>query len=531
MLDRPAGTITDYLRRFVASSLVKDAEDGQLLDRFTGGRDEAAFAAFIHRYGPLVYGLCRRVTGDVHQAEDAFQATFLVFVRKATAIRKRSSVGSWLYAVAFRAAMQARRAARHPVPSKAHSAENVPDPADEVMSRELRSVLDEEVNRLPEKIQVPFRLCYLEGKTFDEAARQLCCPLGTISTRLAKAREQLRSRLTRRGITFSTATVTAALAETVAPAVPPTALVDATVKIALSVVSGQTLQVAGTAGPVIALSEGVLRTMLMNRIKIALGIVVLVVGFATASGWMIHRSVAGDPASEKVSPSANQPEGRPAEAESIIGTWAVVSFEGKNIPALNNNWRITPNRILIRTEEMGYQLNRGRKLYEIDILEEQKVVIVGIIDIQGRNMKMCLADPPNRPTEFTAPANSGRLLIVFKREDQAGGPDKLRSLLKDRFQVAGEEFAARNQQFLAGRGTDEFLYQSARRLLEAERELPDKSAVTALTNHLRRMTAIEEASKTRFEAGRIAVQDYRSMQYWKLEAEIWLERALQAGGK
>jgi hypothetical protein len=121
--------------------------------------------------------------------------------------------------------------------------------------------------------------------------------------------------------------------------------------------------------------------------------------------------------------------------------------------------------------------------------------------------------------------------ISVQRESKPDGGDKLKALMKERFKTAGEEFWARNQQFLAGRGTDELLYQAARRLVEAERELPDKSAVTALANHLRRMSEIEKVSKERFDAGRIGVQDYRAAQYWRLEAEIWLERALQEGKK
>src|SRR5262249_38809620 len=158
------------------------------------------------------------------------------------------------------------------------------------------------------------RLCYLEGKTFDEAARQLGCPLGTIATRLAKARETLRDRLTRRGLALAAAPFAAILAETAAPAAVPAAVAEVTTRFAISVVAGQTRRAAGVSLPVIALCEGVFRAMLMSRIKFALFAVVLAVGFALAGGWVVHRSLANDAAGDAPSPAANQGNKPAAEA-------------------------------------------------------------------------------------------------------------------------------------------------------------------------------------------------------------------------
>src|SRR5262245_14585360 len=162
-----------YMRTLAAG----EATDAQLLERFVSRREEAAFAALLQRYGALVLSVCRRVLRQEQDAEDAFQATFLVLARKAVSIDKRASVGSWLYGVACRLAAKAkvatarRRARERPLPDLP-AAEPVP----EGIWRDLRPVLDEEVSRLPDKYRAPFVLCCLQGKTNEEAARQLGCP-------------------------------------------------------------------------------------------------------------------------------------------------------------------------------------------------------------------------------------------------------------------------------------------------------------------------------------------------------------------
>src|SRR5262245_10824633 len=175
--------------------------DAQLLDRFAGGGDPAqvAFEAIVRRHGPMVLGVCRRVLGDLHAAEDAFQATFLVLAFRARAIRREDSLGPWLHGVAIRLARRSRslalrrREGSRPLPEPA-----VPGPTGD--SADLRPALDEELGRLPEKYRRPVVLCYLEGLTQEEAARALGWTKGTVSGRLARAKELLRGRLTRRGL-------------------------------------------------------------------------------------------------------------------------------------------------------------------------------------------------------------------------------------------------------------------------------------------------------------------------------------------
>src|SRR5262249_49644610 len=153
--------------------------------------------ALLQRHGPMVLGVCRRVVGDSHAAEDAFQATFLVLARRAAAIRKQESVGSWLFGVAQRIAMQARAPAAAQR-ERERQAATMPrsEPLDELTWQELRAVLDEEVGRLPEKYRAAVVLCHLEGKTYEQAARELGCPKSTLAKRVGKAHELLRGRLT-----------------------------------------------------------------------------------------------------------------------------------------------------------------------------------------------------------------------------------------------------------------------------------------------------------------------------------------------
>jgi RNA polymerase sigma factor (sigma-70 family) len=233
-------------------------------------RDEAAFEVLIWRHGPMVWNVCQRLLHHQHDIEDAFQATFLAFVREAGSIRERTSLGGWLYRVAYRVALKAKsRAARH-ARHETHGVELLPaKPAQpETFWRDLRPVLDEEVNRLPLKYRLPLVLCYLEGKTTDEAAQELGCPRGTVATRLAWARERLRRRLTRRGLAISTGVMATSLSQNAASATLPAALVNATVQSGLLFMAGNTA--AGTiSAPVVALAEGVLKAMTISKLKVA----------------------------------------------------------------------------------------------------------------------------------------------------------------------------------------------------------------------------------------------------------------------
>jgi RNA polymerase sigma factor (sigma-70 family) len=253
-----------YLRRAVSGPAVGGLTDAQLLERFLARRDEAAFEVLVWRHGPKVLGVCRSVLRHEQDAEDAFQATFLILVRKGGSIGKRAAVGSWLYRVAYRVALRAKVMADKRAAKQIHVGAEAAAPAmNDSPGFDLRPVLDEEINLLPEKYRAPFILCYLDGKTNEEAARELGCPKGTVLSRLACARERLRARLTRRGLDLSAGLPVAVLAS----AAPTAVLVDSTLKAALSGAG----QAGFVSGPVAALAQGVLQTMLWTKMKMIAG--------------------------------------------------------------------------------------------------------------------------------------------------------------------------------------------------------------------------------------------------------------------
>jgi RNA polymerase sigma factor (sigma-70 family) len=285
-------TVLRYLHKVATLRRSGGLSDGALLERFAARGEEAAFEALLQRHGPMVLGVCRRVLGDAHEAEDAFQATFLVLVRSARSIGKSASVGSWLHGVAHRTALKARaaQAARRKHERRAPIMANNEAGAEAAWG-ELRQVLDEEVGRLPEACRSPFVLCYLEGKTYDEAAALLGLPKGTVSTRLARARELLRARLTRRGLALSAGLLATALSQSAAPAVPP-ALAAATVSAAGCVAAGAA---AGAVSPqVAALTEGVLKAMLVSKCKFATAVLLAVGVVVSGLGGFAYRMQAAE---------------------------------------------------------------------------------------------------------------------------------------------------------------------------------------------------------------------------------------------
>jgi RNA polymerase sigma factor (sigma-70 family) len=292
------GAVLRYLRRLAVPGPVGDRTDGQLLERFVSRRDEDAFAALVQRHGPLVWGVCRRVLGHADDAADAFQATFLVLVRKAGSVVKRDSVRSWLYGVAHRVAVRARVSSRQRrLRERQAPAATGAGPEPEVWE-DLRVVLDEEVQRLPPRYRTPFILCYLEGKTGEEAGRLLGCPRATVATRLARARERLRGRLSRRGLALPAGVLAAVLTQKAAAAEAPAALLSATVQAAL-LAARQGSALAGVSPQVATLTQGVLEAMFLTRLKITLAVVLAAAVFASGAGVLALRLRGAEPPAPK----------------------------------------------------------------------------------------------------------------------------------------------------------------------------------------------------------------------------------------
>jgi RNA polymerase sigma factor (sigma-70 family) len=246
--------------------------DRQLLARFVGSRDEAAFAALVRRHGPLVLGVCRRVLRDCHDAEDAFQATFLVLARRAASLSVGDSLGCWLYGVAYRTALEAhtmsarRRARERPMKDMPHPVVSQPE------AQDWRPLLDRELGLLPEKYRSAIVLCDLEGRTRREAARLLAITEGTLSSRLARGRALLAKRLARCGVALSGGALANALSQEAASAAMTSGLVSSTAKVAALMAAGQVAAVSTTA---VLLMKGVMKAMLLKKLRLVAGAVVV----------------------------------------------------------------------------------------------------------------------------------------------------------------------------------------------------------------------------------------------------------------
>jgi RNA polymerase sigma factor (sigma-70 family) len=271
------GSVLRSLETLFGAGSATGMSDRDLLGRFLVRRDEgaeAAFAALVARHGPLIWSVCRSISADTHAAEDAFQATFLILVRKAASIRRPETLGPWLYGVARRVAIRAKVTARRQRQKVERSAEmkasSQPDPT----PPEELEALHEEIGRLPERYRQALVLCHLEGCTHADAAGVLKCPTGTVSVRVARAKELLRARLARRGLALSAALASAAVASETATAAMPVGLAETTIKAAMQVAAGKAAAGGAVSATVAQLTEGVLKTMTLTKTTFAAALVV-----------------------------------------------------------------------------------------------------------------------------------------------------------------------------------------------------------------------------------------------------------------
>ena len=241
------------------------------------------------RDGPLVWSVCRSISRDSHAAEDAFQATFLILVRKAGSIRRRENLGTWLHGVARRVAVRAKtttaRRLRQEVRGAQMKGASEPDPTP-TRDEEI-AALHEEIGRLPEKYRSAVVLCHLEGRTHAEAARVLNCPSGTISIRVSRARELLRQRLVRRGVAVSTVLASTTLASETTTAAMPVGLAETTIEAAMHFAAGPASTAGAVSAAVSHLTEGVLRTMTLTRITLASALVLTTVSVTSGIGILV----------------------------------------------------------------------------------------------------------------------------------------------------------------------------------------------------------------------------------------------------
>jgi RNA polymerase sigma factor (sigma-70 family) len=267
--------------------------DGQLLEDYISRHEEAALAALVRRHGPMVWGVCRRVLPNYHDAEDAFQVTFLVLVRKAASIVPREMVANWLYGVAHQTALKARSTA---ATRKDRERQVTEMPEREVVQQDqldsMQPLLDQELSRLPDKYRVPIVLCDLEGKTRKEAARQLGCPEGTVAGRLARARVMLAKRLLRQGLVVSGGALAAVLSRSMASASVPASVMSSTIKAAGLFATGQATATGVISAKVAGLTEGVLKEMFLHKIKSVVALLLVLAAVGMGASGLIQKTQA-----------------------------------------------------------------------------------------------------------------------------------------------------------------------------------------------------------------------------------------------
>jgi RNA polymerase sigma-70 factor (ECF subfamily) len=443
--------IRDLQILFSAGSL-GGLTDGQLLDRYLSRRDEAIFEAIVHRHGPMVWGVCRRVLRDHHDAEDAFQATFLVLVRKASSVMPGEMLPNWLYGVAYQTAMKARartfqrRGRERQVPEMPE-----PEAPHQESWDDWLPMLDQELSRLPDKYRVPVVLCDLEGKTHRQAAEQLGWPVGTVAGRLSRARSLLAGRLSRRGVVLSGGTLAVLLAQEAASATMPVSLIASTTRAAGVFAAGQGAAGTAISAEVVVLTEGVLKTMLMTKLKIATAVLSVLVALGAAGAVSTgsgRRAEAPGPAKRPRSTAAPAvPRGDASEQKAmdpreemkkLEGIWAITALAEDGEQASAQQAAKNGNgigRVVVQGDRMTIK-TRGSNpigntfkfwidstrcpgtLAMVSIAEkaspgaEDPPIYLGIYELKGDIWKLCLG--VDRPEKYETNPGDGRSMMVLK---------------------------------------------------------------------------------------------------------------------
>ena len=302
MANHSLSGVLQHLRKVAAVQTYQGLSDRELLARFVEAHEEAAFTVLIERHGPMVLGVCRRSLPNLHDAEDACQATFLVLARKAASVRKQTSISSWLHGVACRVAISLKRDhARRRNRERGVDRPAPRDPAAEVSWREVQTILDDELQQLPERYRTPLILCYLECMTRDEAAQHLGLSTASLRGRLERARDLLRRQLASRGVTLAAAMSAAAVGPGLAKAAPSPTLVVSLTKAAVLMAAGQPLSDSVVAAEVITLTQEILKNMFLTKLKLGTA-AILCAGLLVAmiGGSLTSQSIAQDPTQKQL---------------------------------------------------------------------------------------------------------------------------------------------------------------------------------------------------------------------------------------
>jgi RNA polymerase sigma factor (sigma-70 family) len=400
---------------FAVAGCEGEMSDASLLARFVDQWDQAAFRDLVSRHGPMVLGVCHRILRDPHDAEDAFQATFLLLARKAGSVRKRESLGPWLHGVAHRVALQARGGASRPrVPVRSDLEAPQVDDHDGLEREELHAALHEELGRLPEKYRAPLVLCYLEGHPHEAVARQLGWPIGTVRGRIARGRDLLGARLIRRGLGPAAVLLALELLPKTAGAVP-VRLIDATVRVA----AGEWVPRGEVPMRVADLEGKVRKAMHLTRLKWATAFALAVAVTGSGVATVVPRALAVVEDTAKVK----------AELKKLQGTWVDISYEKAGVKLEKvgeHQLKIDGETFSLshdgKVEDQGtIKLEQSRSPGEIDLQirkgKNEGKTGLGIYAWDGEDLKLCLGGlgGGTRPKDFTTMPEDC-ILIVLKRQ-------------------------------------------------------------------------------------------------------------------
>jgi RNA polymerase sigma factor (sigma-70 family) len=324
--------IVHLLKTHFERSVSVGNSDENLLERFAIHRDERAFEILLDRHGPMVWGVCRRILKRVQDSEDAFQATFLVLVRKARSIRRRRTVSSWLHSVAYRIALKAcAHSERVSTQERKESMRTGTDASTGASFHEVQEILDEEITSLPERLRAPLLLCCLGGRTKAEAARELGWKVGTVASRLARARERLEGRLTRRGVALAAGSVALIMTQKGSAAVPAR-VVAATVRLASLIAAGEAATVGGVSTSAALLAKGAIRGMTITKLKAAIGLIMTACALGTGAGWAANQTWEKHPPPIGIKEESSQPGDKAGACEADETPVARKDFYGDPLP-------------------------------------------------------------------------------------------------------------------------------------------------------------------------------------------------------
>lgn len=421
MAEQTLNTVVARLQHLAAADGLDAVPDSELLERYTSQRDSAALELLVWRYGSMVLATCRGFLGNGPDTEDAFQATFLVLVRKAHSVRKHQSLAAWLHRVACRICLRVReRETLKRTGERAAARRDQVAPAEIV--NDLRPILNAEIARLPQRFRTAFLLCQCEGKTNEDAARLLGVPKGTLLSRLARARQKLRRRLIQRGIAPAAAGLV--LEATVDPV--SAALVNATVG-SIHTISPSSI----TPGTIALLAEGAIRDMFWNKIKLA-ACVILAVSFLGAAGVFLGSPGALAETTTAENP-AEQPKNPPTDLDRLQGSWLITSLVANGKEQEESGVA----RMTFKGDTAGFIKRPGKNPDEfkvtldettnprsIDLAEGNKAMS-GIYELKGGELRIIYREKGDeRPKSFDV-ANEGKdcVLMVLKREKPEGKPE------------------------------------------------------------------------------------------------------------